>query len=71
MAKKGYRYEAIRAANDLFYGKRVVELIQNAKSDEEIYRIMCTARESKESGMIKGKSANIKRCLDRNNFSWC
>lgn len=39
-----YRKAAIRAAKELFYGNDVVEAIRQAKTDDEIIRIMWSAR---------------------------
>lgn len=47
MSNKEYRFSAMKAATDLHYGETVIQLIRNAKSDIEIERIMCTAREQK------------------------
>ena len=71
MSRKGYRYDAIRAAKDLLYGDRVIELIKSAKSDDEIYRIMCTARSSERNIPVRKKAVHKKRCLDRHGFCWC
>lgn len=42
-----YKTNALRAAKDLGYGKKVVEKILAAKNDDEITIIMATAREEK------------------------
>ena len=39
-----YQYRAVRAAKDLLYGRDVIEQLQNAKTTNEIGRIMKTAR---------------------------
>lgn len=40
------RYDAIRIAKELCYGKEVIEKIKVAKSESEITRILRTAREA-------------------------
>lgn len=39
-----YQYRAVRAAKDLLYGRDVIEQLKNAKTTNEIGRIMKTAR---------------------------
>lgn len=39
-----YQHRAVRAAKDLLYGRDVIEQLQNAKTTNEIGRIMKTAR---------------------------
>lgn len=68
MARKGYKYEAIKAAKDLFYGSRVIELINSAKSEAEIERIMCTARNQEDICKPRQK---VSCKLDMNTFKWC
>lgn len=41
-----YQKEALTAAKDLCYGYEVMEQIRAAKTDEEIRRIMVTARKN-------------------------
>ena len=49
--KKGvFNMPAIRAAKDLCYGENVVDKLKKAISDNEITRIMFTARNAKWSG---------------------
>lgn len=48
-----YRKFALKAAKDLCYGEEVIDLIKNAKNNEEIERIMISARKglfSKKGG---------------------
>lgn len=45
--KSDYQKEAAKAAKELLYGFKVISMIRNAKSDEEIRRIMCDARNGK------------------------
>jgi len=40
-----YKKQALRAAKDFRYGSDVIEKIKRAKSDNEISRIMTTARQ--------------------------
>lgn len=40
-----YRPEAIKAAKELYYGKEIIKQLKAAKNDNEISRIMRTARE--------------------------
>lgn len=40
-----YRQEAIKAAKELYYGKEIIKQLKAAKNDNEISRIMRTARE--------------------------
>lgn len=68
MAKTGYRGEALKAAKDLFYDKSIIRQIKNAKSDAEIERIMCTARNRPPDQ--KKVARTVTRCLSSNNFSW-
>lgn len=44
---KEYKSQAIKAAKDLFYGKKVIEKLKAAESESEISRIMITARKEK------------------------
>lgn len=44
---KSYRNDAIRAALDFNYGDDVIKKIKDAKSDNEIERIMRNARKRK------------------------
>ena len=39
-----YRKDALKAAKDLGYGEEVIQQIKNAKTDDEISRIMASAR---------------------------
>ena len=71
MARKGYKYEAIKAAKDLFYGSRVIELINSAKSEAEIERIMCTARQEKNGRDVKQIPQKAGCKLDMSTFTWC
>ena len=48
-----YRDFAIQAATDLFYGETVLRRIREARTDEEICRIMKNERE-RESELITG-----------------
>lgn len=48
---RNYKDEAIIAAKELGYGRRIVEKIKNAKSDTEIQNIMITARREKFDGV--------------------
>ena len=48
---KSYKDEAIIAAKELGYGRRIIEKIQNAKSETEIQNIMITARKEKFDGI--------------------
>lgn len=43
-----YKKEALEAARDLNYSKEVIRKIEDAKSDNEISRIMKTARERRK-----------------------
>ena len=43
-----YKKEALEAAMDLNYSKEVIRKIEDAKSDNEISRIMKTARERRK-----------------------
>ena len=43
-----YKKEALEAASDLNYSKEVIRKIEDAKSDNEISRIMKTARERRK-----------------------
>lgn len=45
--KERYKPSAIRAAKDLGYGDEVVRKIRAAKTDDEIERIMVSARHKK------------------------
>ena len=45
--EENYRNQAMIAAEDLFYGNKVIEKIKAAKNDAEIERIMNTARHAK------------------------
>lgn len=45
-----YKRWAIRAAKELRYGKKVVDKLKKATSDNEITRIMYSARNAKWSG---------------------
>lgn len=42
-----YKDQAINAAKELGYGRRVIKKIKEAESEEEIQRIMITARHEK------------------------
>ena len=42
---RAYRRGALKAAKELCYGDEVIRRIKNAKSSDEISRIMKTARE--------------------------
>ncbi len=42
-----YRYHALKAAKDFWYGDAVIEQIKNAKTVGEIERIMRNARHKK------------------------
>lgn len=44
---KEYKAQAIKAARELWYGKKVIEKIKAAKTDNEIALIMRTARKEK------------------------
>lgn len=41
---KAYRHQATKAARDLCYGQDVIDRIKEAKSEQEIDRIMKSAR---------------------------
>lgn len=44
MLKASHKQSAIRAAKELYYGKEVVNKLKKAVSDNEITRIMFSAR---------------------------
>lgn len=46
--KSNYKDEALKAAKELCYGNEVQKKIRLAKTDEEIERIMATARKTKK-----------------------
>lgn len=44
---KTYQEDAIRAAEELMYGDKVIARLENAKTEADICRIMATARNQK------------------------
>ena len=50
MLNVSYKRWAIRAAKELHYGKKVVDKLKKATSDDEITRIMYSARNAEWSG---------------------
>lgn len=44
---KTYQEDAIQAANDLMYGRKVIAKLEKAKTEADICRIMATARNEK------------------------
>lgn len=44
---KTYQEDAIRAAEELMYGDKVIARLENAKTEADICRIMTTARNQK------------------------
>lgn len=44
---KTYQEDAIRAAEELMYGDKVIARLENAKTEADICRIMATARNEK------------------------
>ena len=58
MLNVSYKRRAIRAAKELRYGKKVVDKLKKATSDNEITRIMYSARNAEWSG--KERYNNIK-----------
>lgn len=45
--RNSYKEEAIVAAEELYYGPKVINKIKKAKTDEEVCRIMIEARRKK------------------------
>ena len=48
MLSNQYKKEALEAARDLCYGREIINKIREAKSDNEISRIMKSARERRK-----------------------
>lgn len=46
--KSDYKKEALKAAKELCYGDEIKKKIKEAKTDEEIERIMASARKNKK-----------------------
>lgn len=45
-----HKQSAIRAAKELYYGKEVIDKLKKAASDNEITRIMFSARNAERNG---------------------
>jgi hypothetical protein len=50
MLEASHKRSAIRAAKELCYGKEVIDKLKKATSDNEITRIMYSARNAEWSG---------------------
>ena len=48
MLSSRYKKESLEAARDLCYGREIINKIREAKSDNEISRIMKSARERRK-----------------------
>ena len=60
---EGYRAFAMRAAKELKYGKEVIQRLEEATTDDEIYRIMKNSREKIED--LPGKKIPVKKIPER------